>query len=59
MLLIFLPVSFVAGTFDVCVDTIAIGLVVHPTAIVDVTISMEELSVATRLVVLPVTFISC
>ena len=58
MLLIFFPVAFVASALYVSIDTESVGLVVHPAAVVDIAICMEELSLSTRLIVLPITLIS-
>ena len=58
MLLVFLPVSFITRTFDVGVNSEAVRFVVHPSAVVDVTISMEKLAVSAGLVILPVALVA-
>ena len=58
MLLVLLPFTFVASPLHVGVDSMAIGLVVHPTAFVDIAVGMEEFPLAARLVELPVAFVA-
>lgn len=54
---IVLPVPFVLGAIDVDVDTIAICLVVFPLALIDVAISMPELSASIGFVKAPLTLV--
>ena len=58
MLLVFLPVALVACSFDVRVDTVAIGLVIEPLSIIDITVCVEELALTASLVILPITFVA-
>jgi hypothetical protein len=58
MLLVFFPAAVIAGAFDVGVDALAVGFVVEPFAVVDISISMEELALTAGLVELPLTVVS-
>jgi len=51
--------AFISGAVHVDVDSLAVGLVVHPVAFVDVAVDMGELAEALGSVVLPVALIAC
>lgn len=59
MLLVFLPEALVAGPLYICVDSLAIRFIIQPLAIVNVPISMQEFALATCLIELPISLISC
>lgn len=52
------PVTFVHGTVDVVVHTIAIGLIVDPIALVNVAVDMSELAFTMCPIIFPFSFIS-
>ena len=58
MLLVFFPVALVASSLDVCIDSVAVSLVVEPLPVVDVAVRVEELALPACLIVLPVTFVA-
>lgn len=51
--------AFISGAVHVNVDSLAVGLVVHPVAFVDVAVDMGKLTEALSSVVLPVALIAC
>jgi hypothetical protein len=57
ILKIILPVAFVLGSIDVNVDAEAIGFIVFPLTLIDVTVSVPEFSTAVCLVFAPFSFI--
>ena len=59
MLVVIFPVAFKATSFAIGVHTEAISLVIHPVAIIDVTVNMKESTIATRLIKLPVALVPC
>merc|ERR1712038_1545483 len=58
VLQIILPVAFIAITFLIHIGSEAIGFVVCPPTVVDISIGVEELASSTRLVILPLTNIA-
>jgi hypothetical protein len=58
MLLVLLPISLVAGPLNIGVDSVPIRFVVHPAAVVDVPIGVEELTSSACLVILPVALVA-
>ena len=59
VLLVFLPVAFVACAILVRVDAESMCFVTVPASSVEVTICVEEFPIAARQIELPVTFIAC
>lgn len=53
MLLVFFPETFIAGSFNVSVNSSAVSLVIQPLSLIDVSIGVEELTLAAGLVKLP------
>lgn len=46
MLQVILPLAFILGAIDVLVDSWAIGFVIRPETIIDVSVDMDELTFA-------------
>jgi len=59
MLEVVFPLSFVAGTILMHVNSVAIGLVIEPFSLKNITINVPELAVTAGLIETPVSFILC
>ena len=59
VLQVILPLAFVSGTFYSCIDAVTKSLVIKPLAIVHIAIIVVKLTIAARLVELPVTLVAC
>ena len=59
MLEVFLPLALIARTIHMDVDTLAIGLVIHPVAFIHISVYVSELAKTMSSVVFPVSFIAC
>jgi hypothetical protein len=57
MLLVFLPFTFIASTFNIHVHTLTVSLIIQPFSIVSVSIGMKEFTFSASLIILPFTFI--
>ena len=53
MLFVEFPLSLVHGTVEMLVDTEALGLIIDPKALVDVSICVNQASLAIRFIVRP------
>ena len=58
MLQVIHPLAFVSRPIHMNVDSLPVGLIVNPVALVDISVDMSELAEAMRPVVLPVTFVA-
>lgn len=57
MLLIFTPLTLVGGSIQMCVNTISIGFVILPFAIVDITVSVDQATLACGSTIFPIALI--
>ena len=59
MLEIISPVTLISGSVSVLIDSVALGLVISPVAVIDITLRVIKFPFSVRFVVLPLPFVFC